>query len=98
MGVSWLSGGRRHTFLTHQTNEAFVLSMRSATCRERGIRGFGQSEGELRKRQKEADDQQRSAELTLATSLLLPYACLQCAHAFMEAALFRPRADCEAVT
>jgi hypothetical protein len=98
MGESWLGRGRRSVALPHQTHKAFVLSMRSAAGRERDIRGFGQSEGELRKRQKEADDQQQSAELTLPTSFVLLYACLQFAHAFMEAALFRPRANREAVT
>jgi hypothetical protein len=59
--------------------------MSAAACRKRGI--DGQSEGELRKRQKKADDQQQSTEVTQAMSFVRLYVCSQRAHAFMEMAL-----------
>lgn len=79
----WCLCGRAHQ-LPHRT---LVLPTRATTRRQRGLSGCGQPEGELPKRQKEADDQQQSAEPAPSTSLLLLSICLQPVHTFARAPL-----------
>jgi hypothetical protein len=79
-------------------HRALVLSTRSAAGPDHGVDAVRRAEGELRKRQKKAEDQQQRADLPTPSSFVLLFSRSQRVHAFMEAAPFWPASSARPVT